>query len=73
MRAYTADELNEMETLESGHSQDLKVDETDYRVWQCRIDDEPEYEIYWGGKWYEATVTGGPSGYQYLEVMIDID
>lgn len=59
MRAYTVDELEEMETITEGHSQDLKVDGDVYRVWLSRVHNDVEYE--------------GPSGYQYLNVMIDVD
>lgn len=56
MRTYDYDELTEMDTLSEGGSQNLKVDEYGFRVWQDRTgEDIPvQYEVLVGGRWYEV-------------------
>lgn len=57
IRMYTVEELEDMETLSEGHSQDFKIEERGFRVALTRtllIDQEVEYEVCVGGKWYDA-------------------
>jgi len=37
MRKYTANELEELPTLSSGHFDNLKIDDGQYRVWLSRV------------------------------------
>lgn len=73
MRTYTSEELEELPTLSEGYTQDLKVDDGDFRVWLSRIDNEPEYEIRYQGRWHDAQLDEGDSGEQFLVVRIDAD
>ena len=59
MRTYDYDELTKMYTLSEGDSQDLKVDEHGFRVWQDRTgEDEPvQYEILVSGRWLTVRPT----------------
>lgn len=58
MDIFTVGELLDMATLEEGHTQDLKVDTGDFRVWLDRTgEDVPvQYEVRVGGRWHDMYV-----------------
>lgn len=51
---YTVGELAEMDTKAEAQAADLKVDEEGFRVWLCRVTDEPQYEVRIDGTWYDV-------------------
>lgn len=57
LRTYEVHELEEMETLEDGVDQLLKVDEMGFRVWFFPEDARVDYEIRVGETWYDLAPT----------------
>jgi len=65
---YTEHELAELPTLTEGHTQDLKVDEGDWRVWLDRTgEDFPvQYEVRIGGRWYPVQPSADDGDYDWF-------
>lgn len=58
MDIFTVGDLENLRTLEQGHTQDLKIDTGHFRVWLDRTgEDSPvQYEVLVDGRWYDMYV-----------------
>ena len=65
---YTEHELAELPTLTEGHTQDLKVDEGDWRVWLDRTgEDFPvQYEVRIAGRRFPCEPSEADGGYGWF-------
>lgn len=65
---YTEHELAELPTLTEGHTQDLKVDEGDWRVWLDRTggDFPVQYEVRIAGRWFPCEPSEADGGYGWF-------